>query len=197
MNKSEFLKNLELMLVELPPDNRKTLLTYYEEMIMAQVRQGQAEEEIVATLDSPKSLAHFHLAEYLLDTAENDLTTSNLFRVMQATLRLGFSNLILLIGPVLGIAGAIFALLATSTIVMITGLALLLGVFIKPFSIFSTTVPLFFYENTIIAAGTFFLSIGLIAFGVLFLIGAYILVRLIYRGTLKHLRFHLITQQRG
>lgn len=195
MNKSDFLKELEQMLVELPPESRQSILSYYENIITTSLEQGLTEGEIITSIGSPQSLANYHIAEYLLDTAENNLTTSNIFRVMRATLRLGFSNLVLLIGPILGIIGALLAFIGTSVMVILTGLVLLMGVFTEPFTYARTfffTPPDFFYENTIISAGTFFLSIGLIAFGLLFLIGAYILMRLIYRGTLRHLRFHLV-----
>lgn len=196
MTKSEFLQELEVLLVELPPENREDLIALYDEIFKAQTKLGKTEKEILTSLDEPRVIARIHVTEYLLDTAERHLTTPNLLRVMQAALKTGLSNLILLIAPVLGIIGVVSTLLATGGIVIITGLALFLGVFIRPMTIFSKTIPLFFYENMIIAAGTFFLSIGLVAFGLLFLIGSYILVRLIYMGTLRHLRFHLITQKR-
>ncbi|NLB89104.1 MAG: DUF1700 domain-containing protein [Syntrophomonadaceae bacterium] len=193
VNKSDFLKDLEQMLVELPPDSRQRILSYYEDLFTTRLNEGLTEEEIIVSIESPQSLANYHIAEYLLDTAENNLTTPNIFRVMRATLRLGFSNLILLIGPILGIIGALLAFVSTSALVIATGLILLIGVFTDSISkIFFFTPPDFFYENTITSAGTFFLSIGLVAFGLLFLIGAYILMRLIYRGTLKHIRFHLV-----
>lgn len=195
MNKSDFLKALEQMLVELPPDSRQGILSYYEDLINTSLNEGLTEEEIIASFEPPQTLANYHIAEYLLETAENNLTTPNIFRVMKATLRLGVSNLVLLIGPILGIIGALLAFVSTSALVIATGLVLLIGVFIdsQTFAhVFFFTPPNFFYENTITSAGTFFLSIGLIAFGLLFLIGAYILMRLIYRGTLKHLRFHLV-----
>lgn len=198
MNKSDFLKELEQMLVELPPDSRGKLLSYYENMINNILNQDLSEEEIIASIQSPQSLANYHIAEYLLDTAEKELTTPNIFRVMRATLRLGFSNLVLLIGPILGIIGALLAFVGTSFMVILTGLILLVGVFTDSSTLvnmFFFTPPEFFYENTIISAGTFFLSIGLVAFGLLFLIGAYILIRLIYRGTLRHLRFHLVERK--
>lgn len=194
MNKLEFLKNFEQTLVELPPNNRRNLVAYYDELITSSINEGQPEEVVIASLDSPKSLAYYHIAEYLLDTAEDNLTTPNIFRVMKITLRLGFSNLVLLVGPILGILGALFALVATSATVILTGLALMIGVFVGP-TVFSLSLPDFFYENTITSVGTLFLSIGLIAFGLLFLIGAYLLIRLIYRGTLKHLRFHLLKRK--
>lgn len=197
MNKSDFLENLELLLIELPPDTRTNILTYYDEIITGFVNKGLAEDEVIAEIGIPSKVAKYHIAEHLIETAEKELTTPNFFRVIKATLRLGISNLVLLILPLLGILGALFALVGTSAVVITTAIALLIGLFIRPFTIFSITVPLFFYETTMTSAGTFFLAIGLIAFGLLFLIGTYIFLRIMYHGTIKHIRFHIFTRQRG
>ncbi|HZK44343.1 MAG TPA: DUF1700 domain-containing protein [Syntrophomonadaceae bacterium] len=196
MNKIEFLKKFDIALTELPTNLRLELLSKYDDMITTNLEQGMTEEEVLTSLDSPEALAQYYIVEYLLDTAEKDLTLSNLFKVIKITLKLGISNLLLLIGPILGITGALLALLGASFSTILSGFSLLIGVFIRPFTVFSYTIPQFFYESSISAIGTFFLSFGLIAFGLLFLIGSYIFTRIFIRGTLKHLRFHLL-EERG
>ena len=49
MNKSDFLKALEQMLVELPPDSRQGILSYYEDLINTSLNEGLTEEEIIAS----------------------------------------------------------------------------------------------------------------------------------------------------
>ncbi len=194
MNKSDFLQSLARLLSELPPDTRDNIINHYDELISAAIAEGQNEKEIVAQIGVTKSIANYHVAEYLLETAQRNLTTPNFLKVVVATMRMGISNFALLIFPLLGIAGAYIALVGMSFAALIAAFSLLMGQFIKPFAFLSIRVPIFFYENTIVSIATFFLAIGLIAFGFLFLIGTYILLRIFYHGTLRHLRFHLFSQ---
>ncbi|HZJ84703.1 MAG TPA: DUF1700 domain-containing protein [Syntrophomonadaceae bacterium] len=194
MNKSDFLQNLAGLLQGLPPDIRENVINHYDELISAAIAEGQNEKEIVTQIGVPKSIANYHVAEYLLETAQRNLTTPNFLKVVVATMRLGISNFALLIFPLLGIAGAYIALVGMSFAALIAAISLLIGQFVKPFAFLSVKVPIFFYESTVVSIATFFLAIGLIAFGLLFLIGTYILLRIFYHGTLRHLRFHLFSQ---
>ncbi|NLJ71652.1 MAG: DUF1700 domain-containing protein [Syntrophomonadaceae bacterium] len=195
MNKADFLHNLELLLAKLPPTQKAEVLAYYDDIISTSIKDGQVEAKVIEELGPPAKIARYHIAKHLIDIAEFKLTTPSFFKVINATLRLGISNLALLTFPLLGIAGAYLALVGTSLVAIITALSLLIGEFVKPFTVFHITVPAFFYENTVVSIGTFFLAIGLFAFGLLFLIGTYILLRIFYHGTINHLRFHLFTNK--
>ncbi len=168
MNKSDFLQNLDQLLAELPPDIRKGITDYYDEILTTAITGGRLEKEVVAELGLPKTIANYHITEYFLEAAEQNLTTYNFFKVIRSALRLGIANLVWLIIPLLGTLGVLIALGGTSLVVVILGIALLAGIFIDSFTIFTITMPAFFYENAITSLGTFFLSIGLAAFGFLF-----------------------------
>ena len=81
------------------------------------------------------------------------------------------------------------ALFIAGAAVGIMGLLLFTGVLVNLFQ------PGFrfqvIYSDGLTAAATLFMSVGFTALGMLFLIGDYYLWRILYRGTLRYLHFHL------
>ncbi len=57
MDKKEFIKELEQYLCDLPKDERTRSLDFYSEMIDDRVEDGESEEDAVAGLGSPRSVA--------------------------------------------------------------------------------------------------------------------------------------------
>jgi hypothetical protein len=83
------------------------------------------------------------------------------------------------------------ALLSAGAAVSLAGLFLFGGVLLNLLEPGIVNIPSAFYSDGLTAAATLCMSVGFIALGLLFLIGDYYLGRILYRGTLRHLHFHL------
>ncbi len=71
MNKAAFFAQLERELASLSPADRERSLGYFEEMIDDRIEEGLSEEEAVADLGDPKTIA----AEILSESAEDNIST--------------------------------------------------------------------------------------------------------------------------
>jgi uncharacterized membrane protein len=191
VNQQDFLNALYLELEKLPYVNKDGLVAHYQNIFRMGLELGQTEEEIAAQLGSPQAIAGYYEAHHMIGLAELESSLRNLFYATKAVLRLGISNLVLILGPVLGVFGAMAALLAAGAAVSLAGIFLFGGVLLNLLQPGIADIPPAFYSDGLTAAATLCMSVGFIALGLLFLIGDYYLGRILYRGTLRHLDFHL------
>ena len=191
MNQQDFLNALYLELDKIPHADKAGIIAHYQKIFRIGLEQGQTEEEIAADLGSPHAIAGYYEAHHMIGLAELESSLRNLFYAIKAVLRLGISNLILILGPVLGVFGAMAALLAAGAAVSLAGLFLFGGVLVNLRQPGIIDIPPALYSDGLTAAATLCMSVGFIALGLLFLIGDYYLGRILYRGTLRHLDFHL------
>jgi uncharacterized membrane protein len=61
--KTEFLKNLEENLTELPEEERKNALLYYEEFLQDACDSGKDLDEVIKQLGTPQEIVSFLKAE--------------------------------------------------------------------------------------------------------------------------------------
>ena len=80
--------------------------------------EGKTENQIVESLGSPKQLTKELLADYHIEKMEITSSTRNMFRSVWAVIGLGFVNLVIVLGPFLGL----IALLAAGWIAGVTGI---------------------------------------------------------------------------
>lgn len=194
MNQQEFLQALQLELDKIShidKADKGNILKTHQELFRMGLEQGRTEEEIAASLGSPHAIARYYQAHHLITLAELESSFRNLIHAIKAVLKLGFANLVLVLGPVLGVAGAMVALLAAGMAVSFTGLFLMIGVLANLIQPGIIDIPALWYSDGLTAAATISMSVGLAALGLLFLIGDYYLWRILYRGTLRYLHFHL------
>ena len=191
MNQHDFLNALRLELEKVPHVDKEDIIAHHQEYFRIGLEQGQTEEEIAANLGSPQAIAGYYEAHHMIGLAELESSLRNLFYAIKAVLRLGISNLVLILGPVLGVFGAMAALLSAGAAVSLAGLFLFGGVLLNLLEPGIVNIPSAFYSDGLTAAATLCMSVGFIALGLLFLIGDYYLGRILYRGTLRHLHFHL------
>lgn len=191
MNQQEFLQALQLELDKISHIDKAGILAAHQELFRIGLEQGRTEEEIAASLGSPHAIAHYYQAHHLITLAELESSFYNLIYAVKAVLKLGISNLVLVLGPVLGVAGAMTALLAAGMAVSFAGLFLIIGVLSNLIQPGIINIPEVWYSDGLTAAATISMSVGLTALGLLFLIGDYYLWRILYRGTLRYLHFHL------
>ncbi len=192
-----FLAALDSLLKEIPERDRRQIIGKYREHFDLSISLGKTEDEIIAFLGNTKNVARYIMADYLVKKAEEESSIKNIFKAVIGSIGLGIFNLAFFLGPFLGLMGALFGLFLFGLGVSFVGLEILSGVLAYPALPTIINIPPDLYADTTTRIGTLFLSTGLISFGLLFLVGDYLLAGIFYRGTLKHLRFHLGTLKKG
>lgn len=191
MNKNEFLTKLSNLLSDLPSDERREILFDYEEHFSIGLEEGKTEDDIIAGLGNPNSIAKQYKANYIVTQAEVNPSPSNILKAVFATIVLGFFNLVFVLGPFLGFVGVLIGLFAASIGIIIAGISIFgvtaLGPALGPLSAY-VTLPVGMISNT---GATLFFSIGLTSLGLLFIIGNCYLARWLYIVTIKYLKLNL------
>jgi len=183
MNKKEFLVNLSKYLRGIPGEDKKDIISDFEEHFEIGKKEGRTEEDLAKSLGDPKALANQLRANIIVDQAEKDTTAVNITRAVFASLGLGFFNLIFVLGPFMGVLGIFAGLFAAAIGITAGGITGLLG------TIFSPLFPEYF--NLIVnSAVGIFASIGAICFGVLFFIGDIYLTRGFFRLFIRYIKFN-------
>jgi uncharacterized membrane protein len=176
MNKGQFLKELDIALKKLPTEERQDILRDYEEHFMIGLEEGNTEEQISASLGSPKQLAKELTATYHLGKVESTATTGNILRALYAVIGLGFLNLVFVLGPLIALLG-----------VMAAGWVIGLGF---------TISPLVIIVDAAINPGSFelfalFFSLGLCGVGLLILLGMRFASKYAAKGLVRYLKFNM------
>lgn len=109
MNKNEFLLELERSLAKLPDDERADVLRDFEEHFTFGIEEGKSEEEISRSLGTPQQIAKELLASYHIEQVETKVTAKNLLRAIWAVISLGFFNVVIVLGPFIGLVSLLFS----------------------------------------------------------------------------------------
>ncbi|WP_416829276.1 HAAS signaling domain-containing protein [Ectobacillus polymachus] len=134
MTKQQFLNELNRLLVPLPDEERKDILSDYESHIDSAIKNGKSEEEAVKDLGSPRTIA-FELGTPIEKTDTADLisqketTNRSVGPNIFAFLGMLLFNLIFIVGPALGIAGVFIGLYAASIGFLVTPLGFIMNLF--------------------------------------------------------------------
>lgn len=188
MNKNEFLKELSVLLSNLPSDEKQEILFDYQEHFSIGLEEGKTDEDIIKGLGSPKSIAKQYNANYAVNQAAANPSTTNVLRAIFATIVLGFFNLVFVLGPFVGVVGVLIGLFGASIGITIAGISVFGGVALGPVLSSYISMPMALISN---AGATIFLGIGLTSLGLLFTIGNCYLAKWLYIGTIKYLKFNL------
>lgn len=116
--------------------------------------------------------------------AEETKSVGNIFRAVFAGLGLGFFNIVFVLGPFLAVIGILIGLIGAAVGITLGGIAFLLA------SIFHPWLPDSF-NYTINPAAGIFISIGMTALGLLFLIGDFYFAKFLYTATIKYLKMNI------
>lgn len=176
MKKDEFLQELKRLIHKIPEHDQAEILLDLEEYFADGLLDGKTEEEITASLGPPKGLAKDLLAAHHLEKAETTISSGNVFRAMWAVLGLGFFNLIIVLGPFIGLVG-----------VLIGGWAASAG-FIA--------APLLVLANYVLYPDTFewfdvFASSAFCGLGLLGAIAMYTVTKFLQSGFVRYLKFNM------
>ncbi|MBE1555390.1 HAAS signaling domain-containing protein [Sporosarcina limicola] len=175
MKKDEFQRDLRALLVRIPKEEQIEIMKDLEEYFENGKLDGKTEEQITASLDSPKNMAKELLVSYRLEKAEATATTGTIFRAVWAIIGLGFFNLIIVLGPFLCLVG-----------VLLGGWTASVG-FIA--------APLLVLANIVIFPGIFewfdiFASIAFCGIGLFVAIGMFTATKVLMNGFVRYLKFN-------
>jgi len=192
MNKKEFLGRLSELIEDIPEEEKKDILFDYEEHFRIGLEKGRKEEEIAASLGDPKVIAKQSRASCILREAEKTASVNNIMRAIFAAVGLGFFNLVIVLGPAIGLIGILAALFAAAFAITISGAAVLFGTLMGPVFAWNIYIPF-------AAVVSIPLGIGLTALGLLTVIGAFYLTKLFYKLSISYLKMNLqiITNRRN
>ncbi|MBD8069575.1 DUF1700 domain-containing protein [Bacillus sp. PS06] len=132
MNKDHFLQQLRASLKRLPDAELTDIVQDYEEYFTFGLEEGKSEAEIAASLGSPSQIAKEILADYHLEKVTTSATTGNIFRALWAVIGLGFFNLVIVLGPAIGLAALIFSGWVVGISLLASPLLVLLEVILHP-----------------------------------------------------------------
>ena len=192
MNKKEFLGRLSELIKDIPEEEKKDILFDYEEHFRIGLEKGRKEEEIAASLGDPKVIAKQSRASCILREAEKTTSASNIVRAIFAAVGLGFFNLVIVLGPAIGLIGILVALFAAAFAITVSGAAVLLGTLLGPVFAWNVYIPF-------AAVVSIPLGIGLTALGLLSIIGTFYLTKFFYKLSISYLKMNLqiITNRRN
>ncbi len=184
MNKRDFLNELDRQLGNISENDRADILYDYEEHFRMGLAEGKNEEEISAALGDARNIARQYKADCALRKAESNISTGNILRAVLSAGVLGFFNLVIVLGPFLGLIGVLIGLFAAAFSITLSGIALFIAAILSPF------LPGLIDIGTSFIFGTS-LSVGLTCLGLLFLIGVCFIAKYFYRLTIAYLKWNL------
>lgn len=190
MTKEQFIKTLETWLKGLPQEEIQDILYDYEEHFQIGLSKGKTEEEISRELGDPKNIAKMYKASSKINEAESNPSTKNILKAIFAAMALGLFNFIIVLGPFIGVVAIIIVIYFISIGFILGGIGTFFGTIVSPFLHYK--IYLNVHPITSISFG-----IGLTALGLLLLFLSFYLTKLLYKGTVKYLKWNLNFIRKG
>lgn len=184
MNKKDFLNKLSSYLRGIPEEEKRDVISDFEEHFKEGMAEGRKEEDIAEALGDPRLLANQFKASILVSQAEKTTSPVNITRAVFATLGLGFFNLIFILGPFIAVVSVLIALFACAIALAAAGITVFFG------TIFGPLFPQ--YVSTLVnPAAAIFGSVGVTCLGILFFVGDMYLGKLFYKLFLRYIKFNI------
>lgn len=176
LTKEQFLTQLKKSLKGISSDERQDILQDYEEHFAIGLEEGKTEQQIADSLGQPSQIARELTAMHHLEKVETTATTGNVIRAVWAVIGLGFFNIVIVLGPFIGLLGVIFA-------GWVTGVSFVAS-------------PILVLVNAVVNVGTFqlfdlFASIGLCGLGLLIGLGMFFITKWLTYLFVKYLKFNI------
>ena len=184
MNKKEFIENLRFLLSSLSENEIEDIIYDYEEHFTIGIEEGKSQEQIVSELGELSAIASQYLPKEKLGKSVKPDKNNNLVRGFAVGSALFFFNLIVVLGPYIGVVGALIGFYAGSIAVFASGFATVISSFVFPFKL--SAIGFGTYFPVILFAG-----IGLIAMGALWFIGNMMLTKLLFKLSVRYLRWNV------
>src|SRR5690625_3562804 len=154
MTKEQFMSILNKHSTRLPEKEREEVMRDFEEHFAIGYEEGKTDEEIIEGLGSPQQIAKELVATYHLGQMESKSSAGNIIRAVWAVIGLSFFNLVIVLGPFIGVVGIVFAGWVTSVAFVVS--------------------PLLYTVNFVFQSGDF-ISFDLFFFFFFFWVGIFIL----------------------
>lgn len=190
MNRNEFMRNLNNSLGSLNPKEIKEILYDYDEHFKAALEEGKNEQEIIDDLGDPVTIARMYVADSYIKKASREQSGTNILRAVFATIGLGFFNLAFVLGPFVGLAAVLFAIVTTGASLAAAGVIVLLKLTlgeILPVNMELLGSPV----------GHVALSISLISLGLIMVLVIAATTKFIYRLFVRYLKWNIQFIQGG
>ncbi|MCL5071008.1 MAG: DUF1700 domain-containing protein [Actinobacteria bacterium] len=184
MNKTQYLEKLQKSLKSLPEEEREDILNDFKEYFEIGIERGRPEEELSIALGNPKTLARQIMLESYIKKAEETKSAAHIIRAIFTSVGLSFFNIIFILPVFLVVFSILVSLFAVSVSLGAAGITGTVGSFFYP--LYSQYVA--FNVNI---ASMIFAFIGIGSAGILFFVGNIYLSKLIFRFTVKYLKFNL------
>jgi uncharacterized membrane protein len=185
MKRDEFLAQLRKSLGGLPEEEKKEILSDYEEHFSAGLASGKSEEDVAQALGNPRVLGASFRIDAMLEEGKSGGSLTAVLRAVFASLSLGFFNLIVVLGPFIAVVAVILSLWAAAAAMALSGVAALVGLAIQPL------LPQFLSTGGMNTAFLVFASIGVSACGLLAGIGMLFLTRWFFIAIAKYVQFNV------
>ncbi len=186
MNRKEFIDQLKSSLSRLPQAEINEIIRDQEEYIQDAIQAGRSEENVIASLGDPKTIAASLNATTQIEKAVGATSlkqqAGHTFQAVFAMLALAPFNLIFVLGPFLGFAGLVFGGWVASSSIALSVVAVLIA---------------FLFKFAFASAGIFsFLSmllflLGALGAATLALIAMYHISHFFLTSTIRYLRWNL------
>ena len=176
MNEEQFLAELEAGMKNIPPAERQEMLADFKEHFAMGKEAGKTEADIAADLGTPDKIAREMVAQYHLEKAETNATAGNVLRAVWAGIGLGFFNLVIVLGPLIGVLGVVFGGWVTGVTFIGSPILVVLSMLIIPGA------------NDVF---DLFISIALSGLGIFIVIGMYYVTKWLVKGLIHYLKFNI------
>ena len=194
MSRDQFLSDLKRSLGAIQESEKLDILSDYEEHFRMGLAEGKSEEQIADSLGNPRILGKSYTIDSLLEEpkAGGGVTAASVLRAVFASISLTFFNVIVVLGPFLGLVAVMVALWASAVSLPLSGIAIVLA----PAA--ALIVPGFFSLAGMSPVFLVFAGIGTAALGVLAVIGMWKLSRLFVLVIASYVKFNLriVTRKR-
>lgn len=184
MTKDKWIEKLKRGLQGLSKDEINDIVADYNEYFYSAEEKGRTEEEVCESLGDPSKLAKQLKADCRIKTAQENMSIKNMLKAIFAILTLSVFNLVIMIGPIMGVVGIIFG-------VGVAGIALLGAGIISFFGL------LIFGSSALAGLGfgltlgiAFLLGLFLSSMGIIFIILDFWFGKWVFNGLVKYFKFN-------
>ncbi|WP_217587657.1 DUF1700 domain-containing protein [Lentibacillus saliphilus] len=176
MTKEAFFTQLKASLNGMSEAEKQDILQDFEEHFAIGLAEGKTEHDIAEALGQPEQIAKELHATHHLEKVNDNMSTGNILRAVWAVIGLGFFNLVIVLGPFIGVVGIIFGGWMTGVSFVATPILVITS------AVFNPDMFLWF---------DLFFALLLAGFGILLGIGMYYVTRLLIKGFVKYLHFNV------
>lgn len=108
MTKEKWIEELKSGLKGLSKEEIDEIIADYNEYFYDAMESGRSEEEITHALGEPKKLAKQFKADSTIKKAQAEMNPKNVLKAIFAIVTLSVFNIVVMIGPIMGLLGLIF-----------------------------------------------------------------------------------------